>query len=74
MSIQVRVLRSRLALATQELASIAIDLEPAVQLALAGNPSAAVLYELAIALLETGNSASSDGIQLQIVQRFPQFP
>ena len=74
MSIQVRVLRSRLALATQELASIAIDLEPAVQLALAGNPSAAVLYELAIALLETGNSASSDGILLQIVHRFPQSP
>ena len=74
LSIQVRVLRSRLAVATQEIANVAVDLEPAVQLALAGNPSAAVLYELAIALLETGNSASSDGILLQIVHRFPQSP
>ncbi len=74
LSIQVRVLRARLAVATQEIANVATDLEPAVQLALAGNPSAAVLYELAIALLETGNSASSDGILLEIVHRFPQSP
>jgi TolA-binding protein len=74
LAIQVRILRSRLANASQEIANIAIELEPAVQLALAGNPSAAVLYELAIALLEAGNSASSNDILVQIVHRFPQSP
>jgi len=74
LSIQVRVLRSKLASASKDLVSVAIELEPAVQLALAGNPNAAVLYELAIALLEAGNSATSDEILIQIVHRFPQSP
>lgn len=74
LAIQVRILRSRLAIASQEIANIAIELEPAVQLALAGNPSAAVLYELAIALLEAGNSSGSNDILFQIVHRFPQSP
>lgn len=74
LAIQVRILRSRLAIASHEIANIAVELEPAVQLALAGNPSAAVLYELAIALLEAGNSASSNEILIQIVHRFPQSP
>ena len=74
LAIQVRILRSRLANASHEIANIAIELEPAVRLALAGNPSAAVLYELAIALLEAGNSASSNEILVQIVHRFPQSP
>lgn len=74
LAIQVRLLRSKLAAASRDIATIASELEPAVEIALAGNPTALALYELAIALLEAGDAPKSDSILAQIVQRFPEAP
>jgi TolA-binding protein len=53
---------------------VAKELEPIVQIALAANPQASTLYELAMALWEAGQSQDSNVVLLHLVKQFPQAP
>jgi TolA-binding protein len=73
-AIQLRVLKTKLAKATQQTINIAEELQPAIQIALAGSPQATVIYELAMALIDAGEHAKANQIMFELVHRFPSTP
>jgi TolA-binding protein len=74
LAIQIKLLQIKVSKAVGESIDIADSLEPIIRLAIAGNPQASVLYELAMALLDAGDNANSNEILVQLVHRFPQTP
>ena len=72
--IQAQLLNVKVQKALGETIDVAIALEPVIRLALASNPSAATLYELAMALIEAGEKSNSNEILLHLVHQFPNSP
>ncbi len=74
LNIQVKLLRIKVGKAIGETIDVVQALEPVTRLALAGNPPAASLYELAMTLIEAGETFQSNEILLKIAHRFPESP
>ncbi|MCY2981287.1 MAG: tetratricopeptide repeat protein [Planctomycetota bacterium] len=74
LAIQLKLLQIKVSKAVGESIDTAQSLEPSIRLAIAGNPQASVLYELAMALLDAGDHSNSNEILVQLVHRFPQTP
>ena len=74
LKIQAQLLNVKIAEALSETIDVAKTLEPVVRIAVASNPSAATLYELAMALIEAGENSNSNEILLKLVHRFPDSP
>ena len=74
LAIQLKLLQIKVSKAVGESIDTAKSLEPIIRLAIAGNPQASVLYELAMALLDAGDNSNSNEILVQLVHRFPQTP
>lgn len=74
LAIQLKLLQIKVSKAVGESIDIAESLDPIIRLAIAGNPQASVLYELAMALLDAGDNSNSNEILVQLVHRFPQTP
>jgi TolA-binding protein len=74
LKLQSQLLKVKIAKALGETVNVAETLSPLIRLALAGNPPAATLYELAMALIESGEKSNSNEILLQLVHRFPESP
>ena len=74
LKLQSQLLKVKIAKALGETVDVAETLSPLIRLALAGNPPAATLYELAMALIESGEKSNSNEILLQLVHRFPESP
>jgi TolA-binding protein len=72
--VQATLLRIKVAKSLGESMDVLQTLEPVIRLALAGNPQSATIYELAMALVEAGESARANEMLLQIVHRFPNSP
>jgi len=72
--LQSQLLKVKLAKALGETVDVVETFSPLIRLALAGNPPAATLYELAMALIESGENSNSNEILLQLVHRFPESP
>ncbi|XZE43567.1 tetratricopeptide repeat protein [Pirellulaceae bacterium SH467] len=51
---------------------VAKELEPIVDLALAGNIPAQLLYDLGVAFADAGSSDSSEAVFLELIQRYPE--
>ncbi len=73
-AIRAKLLGIKVAKALGETIDVAQALDPVIRLALAGNPPVAALYELAMALVDAGESSQANDIMLQIVHRFPNSP
>lgn len=71
LAIQSQILQAKIAKALGETIDVVQRLEPFVQLALAGSPQASTLYELAMALIESGERSNSDQLLVHLVHRFP---
>lgn len=56
------------------LSEIHRTLEPVAALALASNPPALALYELAMALVESGDQVQCDQVMLHLLQLYPSSP
>ena len=74
LAIQLKLLQIKVSKAVGDSIDIIQSLDPLVRLAIAGNPQASVLYELAMALLDAGDHSNSNEILVQLVHRFPQTP
>ncbi len=74
LKIQATLLSVKVAKALGETVDVVQALEPVIRVALAGNPPATTLYELAMALIEAGETSQSNEILLRIVHRFPENP
>ena len=74
LAIQLKLIQIKVSKAVGESIDTAESLEPIIRLAIAGNPQASVLYELAMALLDAGDNSNSNEILVQLVHRFPQTP
>ena len=74
LAIQLKLLQIKVSKAVGESIDTAESLEPIIRLAIAGNPQASVLYELAMALLDADDHSNSNEILVQLVHRFPQTP
>ena len=74
LKIQAQLLKLKVLKALGETIDVANALEPVIRLALASNPSASTLYELAMALIEAGEKSNSNEILLSLVHRFPTSP
>ena len=74
LAIQLKLLQIKVSKAVGESIDTIQSLDPMIRLAIAGNPQASVLYELAMALLDAGDNSNSNEILLQLVHRFPQTP
>ena len=74
LAIQLKLLQIKVSKAVGESIDTIESLDPIIRLAIAGNPQASVLYELAMALLDAGDNSNSNEIFLQLVHRFPQTP
>ena len=72
--VQSALLGIKLAKAIGETVDVVQALDPVIRIALAGNPPVASLYELAMALIEAGETSRAREILLQIVLRFPESP
>ena len=71
---QVELLKIKVAKALGETVNVVQTLDPVIRIALAGNPSATVLYELAMALIESGEKSNSNELLLKLVHQFPDSP
>ena len=69
-----QLLKVKIAKALGETVDVVETLSPLIRIALAGNPPAATLYELAMVLIESGEKSNSNEILLQLVHRFPENP
>lgn len=74
LAIQLKLLQIKVSKAVGESIDTVQALDPIIRLAIASNPQASVLYELAMALLDAGDNANSNEILLQLVHRFPHNP
>lgn len=74
LAIQLKLLQIKVSKAVGESIDTIESFDPIIRLAIAGNPQASVLYELAMALLDAGDNSNSNEILLQLVHRFPQTP
>ena len=74
LKIQSQLLNIKVAKALGETIDVAHALEPVIRIALASNPQAIALYELAMALIDSGEKSSPNEILLQLVHRFPESP
>ena len=72
--IQSQLLNVKVKKALGETMDVANAFEPVIRLALASNPSAATLYELAMALIDAGDQSNSNEILLRLVHQFPDSP
>ena len=72
--IQVELLKVKVAKAFGETIDVVQTLDPVIRIALAGNPPATVLYELAMALIESGEKSTSNELLLKLVLQFPDSP
>ncbi len=72
--IQSQLLGIKVAKALGETIDVAQALDPVIRIALVSNLPATTLYELAMALIESGESSNSNEVLLQLVQRFPDNP
>ena len=72
--IQSQLLNVKVKKALGETMDVANAFEPVIRLALASNPSAATLYELAMALIEAGDHSNTNEILLRLVHQFPDSP
>lgn len=72
--LQSQLLKVKIAKALGETVDVVETLSPLIRIALASNPPAATLYELAMALIESGEKSNSNEILLQLVHRFPESP
>ncbi len=74
LKIQAKLLSLKVAKALGETMDVVQAFDPVIRIALASNPPAATLYELAMALIEAGEKSTSNEILLRLVQRFPESP
>ena len=74
LKIQANLLNIKVAKALGETIDVVQALEPVIRIALASNPPAATLYELAMALIESGEKSTSNEILLRLVHEFPHSP
>ena len=74
LKLQSQLLKVKVAKALGETVDVVETLSPLIRIALASNPPAATLYELAMALIESGEKSNSNEILLQLVHRFPESP
>ncbi|MCY2984607.1 MAG: tetratricopeptide repeat protein [Planctomycetota bacterium] len=74
LTLQSQLLKVKVAKALGETVDVVETLSPLIRIALASNPPAATLYELAMALIESGDKSNSNEILLQLVHRFPESP
>jgi TolA-binding protein len=72
--LQVELLKVRVAKALGESIDVVEALDPVIRIALASNPPATVLYELAMALIESGEKSTSNELLLKLVHQFPNSP
>ena len=72
--LQVELLKVRVAKALGESIDVVQTLDPVIRIALASNPPATVLYELAMALIESGEKSNSNELLLKLVHQFPNSP
>ena len=74
LKLQAKLLGIKVAKALGETIDVVQALDPVIRVALASNPPAATLYELAMALIEAGEKSTSNEILLRLVQKFPESP
>ncbi len=74
LKIQAKLLTIKVAKALGESVDVLQALDPVIRIALASNPPAATLYELAMALIESGEKTTSNEVLLRLVHQYPESP
>jgi len=72
--IQCQLLQVKISKALGETADVVKALDPVIRIALASNPPASTLYELAMALIDAGEQSNSDELLVHLVRQYPKIP